>query len=199
MLSSVESDHQATGQVVFLLPPDSSGPLTPSNLYPYLQPTLTTVATVIATEVMSKDTERAMASQGSTAEYDVALTPGDGPLLVVTAVDKDPAVAVATRDDVLMRMQATLDQMQDGFELDDREVISIELTNVSREAQVLPGSRLRALVGTVGACLLLLVLVVYGLDGLLALHPRRRGVTAHGEASRAPAQLAPDEPAVPVG
>ena len=114
---------------------------------------------------MTHDAELALAAEGFTAEYDVALSPGTGPLLVITTKDKDPSQALATRDAVMEEIAPTVAHDAAGtLAIPARQVISTQRSNVSSHAEVLPGSRLRALVGTVGAAMLVLLVVVFALD-----------------------------------
>ena len=176
VLHRVGSDYQASGQLVLLLPPDASGVETPSNPYVNLQPDLNTVASVVASSAMTSDTEHRLADEGFTAEYDVAVNPGTGPLLLITTMDEDPALAVATRDAVLRSVTADLAAMQVAADVPDRQLISATPSGVTVGAEVLPGSRLRALAGTATASLLLLLLVVFALDRLLERRVRSRAV-----------------------
>ncbi len=167
-LDRVSSDFQASGQLVILLPPDAQGTQSLVNPYLNLQSGLSMMASIVATDVMSATTERELASMGLTAEYDVGLLPGVGPLLQVTAKSKDPAMALATRDAVMTKVGETLSELQRDRGIPSRQIISAQQSNVSPTAQVLPGSRLRALVGAVGSCLLLLLVATFALDRALA-------------------------------
>jgi hypothetical protein len=196
ILQHVGSTFQASGQMVLLLPPDASGVETPTNPYLNLPSDLDTVAAVLASKVSTEDAEQELAAEGADAEYDVAVNPGVGPLLVITAKDKDPAAALATRDAVMRRVEAELADMQDEIDVPVRQVISTRSSSVTVRAEVLPGSRLRALAGTTSAGLLLTLVLAFGLDRLLqrrepgaggvgarrARRSRRAGKTSAGDA-----------------
>jgi hypothetical protein len=158
------TDYQASAQMVLLLPPEASGVTTPMNPYLNLPGGLSTVGALAAGHVMTHDAELALAADGFTAEYDVALSPGTGPLLVITTKAKDPAQALATRDQVMKEIAQTVATMQQDLDIPARQVISTQSSNVGSQAEVLPGSRLRALVGTVGAAMLVLLVIVFALD-----------------------------------
>ena len=158
------TDYQASAQMVLLLPPEASGVTTPMNPYLNLPGGLSTVGALAAGHVMTHDAELALAADGFTAEYDVALSPGTGPLLVITTKAKDPAQALATRDQVMKEIAQTVATMQQDLDIPARQVISTQSSNVGSQAEVLPGSRLRALVGTVGAAVLVLLVIVFALD-----------------------------------
>jgi hypothetical protein len=171
VLGHVGSDYQASGQLVFLLPPDAQSSKVLINPYLNLQGGLSTAGALAAGHVMAEDAEQELAADGYTAEYDVALSPGTGPVLVVTAKDKDPEMAVATRDAVLARLAEALAELQQDWGIPSRQVISAQASNVGPRAEVLPGSRLRALVGTAGSAFLFLLVSTFALDRALA---RRR-------------------------
>jgi len=175
----VGPDYQASSEVLFLLPPDSTGVETPSNPLLNTPEGLLTTASLIAGNVSTKDAERALAAQGATAEYAIALVPGAGPLLVITAKDKSPRVALATRDAVMTRVGAELDLLQAEKRVPARQLISASTSSVSSRAEVLPGSRLRAVGGTAGAGLLLTLMLAFAVDRLL----RRRGRSRRGSVS----------------
>ncbi|GAB3254505.1 hypothetical protein [Nocardioides dilutus] len=170
-LKHVSSDYQASGQLVVLLPPDAPGTKTPINPYLNLQSGLSLMASVVATEVMSLTTERELGSKGFRAEYDVGLVPGVGPLLQITTKSKDPAMALATRDAVMDEVNDVMAELQQGRGIPSHQIISTEASDVSPTAQVLPGSRLRALVGAFGSSLVLFLVATFALDRALA---RRR-------------------------
>src|SRR6478672_12252043 len=88
-LTSVPTQYQASGEMLFLLPPASTGPTTPSNPYINLVPGLTTTASLIATEAMTKDVSAELVKRGFTSEYSVALVPATGPLLTISTTDTD--------------------------------------------------------------------------------------------------------------
>jgi hypothetical protein len=174
VLTTVKSDYQASGEMVLLLPPDVA--VHPTNPYLNLPDGLSTVASLTAADVMSEDTQHELAQRGLIAEYDVALVPGTGPLLVITTEDKDPDQAVTTRDAVLAEINSRIARLQGGLDLPERQVISSRSFNVGRHAEVLPGSRLRALAGAAGAGVLLVLMITFGLDRALA----RRGPSSEG-------------------
>ena len=197
VLGHVGTDYQASGQMVFLLPPESTGAQTPTNPYVNLPGNLSTVAALAATHVMTHDAEAELAQEGFTAEYDVALSPGTGPLLVITTKDKDPAEALATRDAVIDRITRNVVELQQGLDFPERQVIWTQRSNASNTAEVLPGSRLRALAGTVGSAFLVLLVVTFALDRVLADRPRRRPTDPAATPGATDGAVAPDEDRVP--
>lgn len=176
VLERVGPDYQASSQMLFALPPESTGLLTPSNPLLNLPEGLITTASLVAANVSNKDTERALAAEGNTAEYAVALLPGAGPLLLITTKDKDPDTALATRDAVMELVDAELTELQTEQAAPRRQLIATSASGVSSRAEVLPGSRMRALAGAAGAGLLITLLLAFAVDRLL--DRRRRARTA---------------------
>lgn len=204
--TSVPTQYQASGEMLFLLPPDSTGHKTPSNPYINLVPGLTTTASMIATEAMTKDVGDQLARDGFRSEYSVALVPSTGPLLVVSSKDTDPAAAVRMRDRVMKWLRDRLDERQQAIEVPESQFIYTEATNVGKSAEAVPGNKIRAIAGVGGVGMILTLLFAFGLDRLLS---RRQTVAelrlAHVEGDDdepAPRQGAPKEgrtPAEPSG
>lgn len=166
--TSVPTQYQASGELLFLLPPDSTGGKTPSNPYINLVPGLTTTASMIATEAMTKDTAAAFAKQGFKSEYSVALVPSTGPLLTISSTDTDPEKAVAMRNRVMKWLNDRLDQRQQAVDVPPSQTIYTEESNVGQDAEVLPGNKIRALAGVAGAGGILTLLIAFVLDRLLS-------------------------------
>jgi hypothetical protein len=104
----VPTEYQASGQLILLLPSTMVADEPPINPYLNLPEELTTTASLLASGVMTKDSQRALAGDGFESEYDVAVLPGVGPVLIITSTDTDPAEAIATRDEVMSRLQDEL-------------------------------------------------------------------------------------------
>lgn len=160
----VPTEYQASGQLILLLPPGVNRDLGPTNPYLNLPPELTTTASLLAGGIMTKDSMRAVAGDGYTSEYDVAVVPGAGPLLIITAKDTDPDEALATRDEVMTRLQQELAQIQADADVPDRQLISATPSSVGSSAEALPGSKIRALAGVLGAGVTLTLLAAFLID-----------------------------------
>jgi uncharacterized protein involved in exopolysaccharide biosynthesis len=63
-VKQVPTQYQASGEVLLLLPPAATGKGTPSNPYLNLQPGLTTMATITASELNSKPVHREFVKAG---------------------------------------------------------------------------------------------------------------------------------------
>lgn len=177
----VEPDYQASGQMLLLLPPEASGDSTPTSPFLNFQTGMTTAGSLIAGRVATKDAQRALAEAGNDAEYAVALAPDAGPLLLITAKDKDPEVALKTRDAVMSRIATDLADIQVTARVPKKQLITAQITSTSEHAEVLPGSRMRALAGAAGAGLLLTLLLAFGTDRIANLRRERRARAAKPE------------------
>lgn len=169
-LNTVGPDYQATSQVVLL----TSGATAGTNPYVDFPQGLDTTAAGLAASVTSRDTQASMAEQGLSAAYDVSIAPDAGPLLVITATDPDPATAIATRNAVMALMSTTLNRMQSDAGVPATLTVSVQPMTVSSSADVLPGSRLRAVVAVAAAGVLLVLFVTLLIDRLLLRRAERR-------------------------
>ena len=174
VIKVVPTQYQASGQLLLLLPSEASGTKTPTNPYLNLQSGLTTTASLISTAVSGKDAQRQLAKEGLASEYSLSLIPGTGPLILITATDSDPTTAIRTRDYLIKRLDGQLQDLQDRVNVPQRQLISSLPTNVDSQAEVLPGSKLRAL-GAIGGTIIVLTLIVtFTLDRFLLV--RRAGM-----------------------
>jgi hypothetical protein len=154
----VPTDYQASGEMLLLLPADVSSDGVPVNPYLNLPPALSVTASLIAGNVMSKGTQRDIADAGFTSSYSVALSPGAGPLLELSTQDTNQVAALATLHELIRRMSDQLDQIQAEKHVAVNQLIQPTPVNVSSKAEVLPGSKIRALaiIGAVGMLVTLL-------------------------------------------
>ena len=196
VLTYVPTQYQASGQLMFLLPPKATGETTPSNPYLNLPPGLTTMASLTATEAMGKQVAAEMVGTRTTAEYSVALVAGAGPLLTITTKDVDPAEAVALRDRVMAWLQTRLIEMQEAAGAPANQMMRGDPTNLDSAAEPLPGNRMRALAGVVAAGIVLLLLIAVNLDRVLRRRAERQAV-APVETEPVPAEPQATVPAEP--
>jgi hypothetical protein len=184
--TGVGTDYQASGQLVLLLPADAEG-VVPMNPYLNLQEGMSTAGALVASELMTPDAEATFVARGLTAEYDLALSPGTGPVVLVTAKSKDPQLALATRDAVIAAVQSHLATLQQDRGIPQRQLISAQPSNVPLQAEALPGSKLRALVGTAATGGLLVLLGSFVLDRFARVRrARRRARSAPGGGDEPP-------------
>lgn len=178
----VPTMYEASGNLLLLLPADATGKLTPTNPYLNLEPGLTSTASLIAGTISTKDTRRAMKQAGFGSKYSVALNPGAGPLLVISAEDTNPTAAIRTRDELVRRLDAELKRIQDDENVVPRQFIHSRPNSVSQQAQALPGSKIRALAGITGLGVTLTLLFTFLFDRFRLAHE-----------AKAAAQQEPDE------
>jgi len=194
VMLNVQTNYSATAQYVLLLPSTANGRATPQN--PIInQPTgLVLGAGLIAAEVNSKDTVRNLAARGFKDPYSIALQPSSGPLLTIEVSGTDPHGVVAERDELLHRLDQQLRIMQNKeiAGVPRNQVIYSLKTAVNREAEAVPGAKIKALlaVGAAGALATLLAAVVVDnivmrrrLPGDGGSPPARKGSPPHRGAS----------------
>jgi hypothetical protein len=178
-MSWVPTSYQASGQVLLILPSEASGAESPTNPYLNLQDGMTTTASLVAGTLATRDTARDLARNGYRSEYAIALQPDTGPLLAITATDTDPQAALATRDEVIRQVDVRLDRMQSDLGIPDRLLIRGMPTAVGERAEVLPGSKVRALAVIVAGGMTLTLLLTFAFDRLRG--QRRREVSGEDE------------------
>lgn len=164
----VPTNYQASGQLVLLLPPSAAGPEKKVNPYLNLDANMTLTASLVASSVTIPGVQKEMEAAGFTSSYSVALTPGSGPVLVISSEDTDPQMAVKTRDEVMKRIQAELTALQTEAQAPEAQVIYTQPVASPARADPLPGSKVRALAVVGGLGLIITLLFAVALD-------RRRG------------------------
>lgn len=167
VITYVPTVYQSSGQMVLLLPPSASGGDAPLNPYLNLQPGLTTTASLVAGAVSTKDVEEEMKEAGLDADYAVAVVPGAGPLITITAKDSDAELTAATRDAIMTSIDTELRRIQEEVDVPSGQYMSATRLSVSQVAEALPGSKLRALAALVAMIGLLTLALTFGIDRLL--------------------------------
>jgi hypothetical protein len=167
----VPTNYQATGQLLLLLPPKASGVTTPTNPYLNVSPGMNITASLIASTLTNPETVRSVAEAGFSATYAVALTPGSGPLLAISAESTDPRMAVATRDEVIRRLDEELLRIQLEESVPQRQLIHARPNSVTTEAEPLSGSKIRVLAAIAGLGGVLTLLAAFVVD---RFRPRSR-------------------------
>lgn len=174
VLRVVPTQYQASGQMLILLPVAATGAETPTNPYLNAPAGLTTTASLLAGNATTHDAQESIAQAGYDAEYSVSVVPGAGPLLVVTSTGTSPADVIGARDEVMRRVDAELTSIQEAVSVPAEQLMFTNRSSVTRGADVLPGSKLRALIGVAGAGGVLTLLVAFALDRLLLARRQRR-------------------------
>jgi hypothetical protein len=121
-------------------------------------------ASLVASTITTKETQNQIQGQGLSADYAVALLPGAGPVLQVTVKDSQPERAVATRNRVMELMEAELLRIQKSESVPDRHLIHARANSAPNAADVLPGSKIRALAGIGGLGGVLTLMIAFALD-----------------------------------
>lgn len=173
-VKEVPTQYQASGEVLLLLPPAATGKGTPSNPYLNLQPGLTTMATITASELNSKPVHREVEEAGFTSDYAIGVSPDTGPLLLVTVKDIDPLAAAATRDEVIRRVTQQLDTLQAGLDVPETQRVYSRRSDSSRPAEAVPGAKIRACAVIGGGGLVATILIVFLVDRIARRFRRRR-------------------------
>lgn len=174
-LSLVPTRYEARASFLLLLPAESTGSESPTN--PYLNMAeLTSTASIVTGVVTSPDAAQAMADAGFTAEYVLAMAPSNMPLVEISAEDTDAEQAIGTVTEVTRRMDAELRRIQVEARAPERLTIYSRVYNVSKVAQPLTGSKMRALVVTAavgGVLTLMAAFLLERLSGDRGRHGRR--------------------------
>ena len=212
VVTYVPTVYQSSGQMLLLLPPEASGTEKPVNPYLNLQAGLTTAASLVSGAASTRDVEEEMKGLGMGAEYAVAVVPGTGPLVSVTAKDSDAAMATATRDAMMAWIDTELQRIQEEVDVPRAQYISATRSSVSLTAEALPGSKLRALAALGAVVGILTLALTFGLDRLLARRassragrlvrhpePNKHGSDGNVVPARAPLAEAGPVPAPAVG
>ncbi|GAA4710800.1 hypothetical protein [Nocardioides conyzicola] len=165
-VKTVPTQYQASGEVLLLLPPAATGKGTPSNPYLNLQPGLTTMATITASELNSKPVHREVEQAGFTSDYAIGVSPDTGPLLLITVKDIDAAEAAVTRDEVIRRITLQLDTLQQGLDVPETQRVYSRRNGSARPAEAVPGAKIRAMAVIAGGGLVGTILLVFTFDRL---------------------------------
>jgi hypothetical protein len=178
----VPTNYQAAGQVVLLLQPRASSSRTPTNPYLNLDSGLTVAASLTASALTTKEAQRSVEEAGYTSDYSIEVSPSTGPLLIVSAEDTDPIMAVNTRDEVIRRLQNELLRMQTEERAPSQQLIHTRINTAPEQADPLPGSKIRALAAIGGVGVLLTFLVAIARD-------RRRQASAAANPDPLPEEI----------
>ncbi|GAB3254481.1 hypothetical protein [Nocardioides dilutus] len=179
VLASAQPYYQATGQMLFLLPPTNPDPTRPPvNPYLNLQDGMGTTANLISGMVTTKDVEDQLARRGLTAEYTVTYLSQTGPILQVDASHPDPQVADRTRDAVMDLVDAELATLQQEADTPKNQLMTATRPTVSKHPVALYGGVYTAAGVTAITGLLLVMLLCFAVDRRLLRQRSRRDARA---------------------
>lgn len=163
VLMYVPAQYQASGNVLFLLPAKTAtGPMNP---YLNLQSGLNVAASLVGGVVTTLGTQQEVVASGFTSQYAVAQSPDGVPLLSVSAEDTDPDMAVKTVAEVIRHIDFQLNQMQVDAGAPTGQFMTIKEFSVTPTAQVVSGSKTRALGVALAVIVLGTALVAFSVDG----------------------------------
>jgi len=180
----VQPEYRATGQMMFLLPPEQPDPEDPPvNPYLNLPEGMGATANLIAGMVSTDDVARSLADQGLVAEYTVVLVPGSGPVLAFDVTAADAETALATRDALMALVDQDLATLQQQAKTPAKQVMTATRPTVSQTAKVLNAPVYKAVAAAGAAGLLLALLLCLLVDRLGAISARSRRTRADATAA----------------
>lgn len=141
----VPTTYQANAQLLFLLPPQAGGPDLVTNPLLNLDSNMTNTASLIAATQTTQEAHKQVEAAGFTSEYSLALPPGAGPVLTLSAVDTDQDMALKTREEVVQRCRDELASLQTDLGAPASQTMTIRTIAAPRSAEAVPGSKIRAL------------------------------------------------------
>ncbi|WP_248580537.1 hypothetical protein [Nocardioides sp. InS609-2] len=195
VIAKVQTVYQGSAQYLLLLPSKANGDSNPQNPLINQPAGLVIGASLIAAEINTKDTEREMARDGFESDFALALAPSGGPLLSITVTDTDRVGVIATRDEILRRLDKQLAELQerDIPDIPDNQIISALPVAVNQEAEAVPGAKIKALVVVVALGGIITLLLVFALDRPLSRRAARRAEKKKAKSEAAGAGGAPPD------
>lgn len=181
--TQLQPTYRATGQMVFLLPPEQPDPKNPP-LNPYLnQPEgMGTTANLIAGMVSTNDVARDLAERGLDAEYAVGLVPGAGPVLAFHVTADSPGIALATRSALMTLVEENLALLQERAKTPANQLMTASRPSVSRTAEPQYAAVYKAMGGAIAGSVLAVLMMCLLVDRLARIRTRRVAARAirHG-------------------
>jgi capsular polysaccharide biosynthesis protein len=172
VIAVVPTEYQASGQVLLLPPAESAVGADRINPYLNLPNGVTFTATLLASGAMQRSVARDLVEGGFESAYSVSVVPGTGPLIVISVKDTDGAAALALRDELIVRIESELTRIQQEESVPDSQQIVARRFNSSSVAEVLAGSKIRALGALLALGTVTTAVVLFGFD---RWRTRRRG------------------------
>lgn len=175
VISIVPTRYQATAEVLILPPSRPVQDGDRANAYMGLPNALTSTTTLVGSSLMSLETQGELTDLGYASEYNVAVVPGAGPLLSISVTDTDADAALALRDVLNERVESELRRLQSEEDVPLTQYMTTRVFNANSEAEVLAGSRIRALAAVLAATALVTAFAVFGVERM-ATRKARTGV-----------------------
>lgn len=164
VISVVPTEYQASGQVLFLPPSERAVETGRTNPYLSLPNGVTFTATLIASGTTQPSVARDLVEAGFESPYSVSVVPNTGPLIIVSVKDTDPDAALALRNELIRSIEAELDRIQEADDVPDGQRIAARRFNTADVAEVLAGSKIRALGALLALGTILTALAVFSVD-----------------------------------
>ena len=160
----IRTEYQASGEMLLLLPADAAGVRTPLNPLLNLQAGQSVAAALVAGKISSDDVKADLVAHGFTGDYTVTTSPTIGALLLITVKDTNPEAAIDTRDEIIRRVESQLKLVQSDLDVPVNQFIRVGISTVTKSAETLAGSRLRALAVVVGVGTISTILLTFWID-----------------------------------
>lgn len=168
------TSYATNSRMILLLPPGAQGAELPNSPFIYLPAGLNILAQLLRTEASTHRFQEGLVEDGYTATFAVGVDSRD-PILTVSVEGGDPDMVLETRDEVIERIVAELDLIQDEEQVPDRQRAHIRTSGVDDVAQEMGGSRLQAAAGTIAAGGLVTLLLTFLIDRWAVNRAARRG------------------------
>jgi capsular polysaccharide biosynthesis protein len=196
IISSVQPNYIATAYVQLIPPKTQPTPAGTAGIdmrNPWTGLGLITLANAAIVTVGDKDVVEALAEGGFSETYTVTVAP-QSPLVKFEITGSTPEQASATAEALVERYQQILkDLQQRDYRVEDKDLIGTTRLDHGNNLTESDAKVKRALVGVVGAGLLITIAMTVGLDALIRLRARRRAGMA--AADMPPAAVPAERPA----
>lgn len=153
--------YEGTSQVMLLLPPTGGSADVTISPFLNLPAGLSTLARVLTLPPATPEYRASMAASGFDATYSLSVQP-QNPIVTFTVEDRDPVRVLRTRDELMRRFAADLDEIQTTEKVPRRQWAHVRVLVSSNEVTSRSGDGFRnaAGVGVAGALLTLMVVVL---------------------------------------
>lgn len=192
VVRAVPNSYQASGQLVLLLSPNlDSRADQHNNPYLVLPNELNFVGSLVVSSLTTKESERDMAANGYPSDFSLVVPVQAGPVINIAVEDTVPERAIATRDELIRRIDAKLTSLQQGEDIPASRVIRARENIDSATVEPLSGSRTRALAVVLGLGLLLTAVGAFVRDGMVQRRKARKLAATRAQGADADASSEP--------
>lgn len=154
--------YQAAAQGLLLLPPDANNPALETSPFLYLPQGLNVLGRIVNQRMQTPNFHREMKARGYHADYQLGMET-QTPVISITVEGAEPEDTLRTRDELMNQFSEILAEVQRNESVPERQFAHVRFLDTSDEPTVISGDRLRAaaVVGAVGALLVLLIAVAW--------------------------------------